>query len=79
MVSTDRTAIREALEETYRANHALLAGLEMRDLPDQFLHLGARRLCVDPGEAGLIQLALQGFPVDHGCILGCVQDMAPPL
>jgi len=38
----------------------------MGDLPNQLLDLGAGRLRVDPGEAGLIERALQGFQVDHG-------------
>jgi uncharacterized protein (TIGR03083 family) len=32
MVSTDRAAIRDALEETYRENRALIAGLDEADL-----------------------------------------------
>ena len=47
----------------------LLAGLEMCDLPDQFLDLGAGGLGVDPGEPGLMQLDCQGFQVDHGSSL----------
>ena len=42
------------LPDVHHEHHALLAGLEMRDLPDQLLDLAARGLRVDPGQAGVI-------------------------
>jgi hypothetical protein len=51
----------------------------MGDLPDQLLDLGAGRLRVYSGAAGLIELDLQGFQVDHRASSSCVREMAQPL
>ena len=60
-----RRTERLRLADVDHENHTLLAGLEVRDLPDQLLDLGGSRLGVDPGLTGVVHLDGQGFQVDH--------------
>jgi len=49
------------LADVDHEHHALLAGFEMCDLPDQLLDFAAGGLRVDPGQAGVVQLDFNVF------------------